>query len=163
MIEKVKIDSLEMKMQSLNLAPLQEPDPVGFSFETIGWKILALLLFLIASWLLLAFINRYRKNKYRRDALNQLNNTPAEERLALGLVLLKSTAIAVYGREQVASLTGAAWLEFLDLKTRGKSNFSEYHRQLGGYIFDGQLPSEADRKKIVEQIQNWISSHHVSV
>ncbi len=155
-------DSLSVMAQNLSLAPLQEPDPVPFTFETIGWKVLAAVLIVMAAATIIALIRHYRKNRYRRQALSELNQLTSAEQLGHGLITLKRTAISIYGREQVASLTGAPWYAFLDEKTKGKTRLSSYEAQLSAYVFEEKVPAESDRKAIIEQIENWIKNHRAT-
>ena len=103
------------------LRDIHLPAPVSFWPPAPGWWLLALvilILVLAAIWLW----RRHRRLTYRRTALKQLQQlqqalhegqaaTPIIADLS---ILLRRTAISRYGRQQVAALQGAAWLEFLD-------------------------------------------------
>ena len=58
--------------QPEELGNILEPDPLTFTFETIGWKILALLLFIGAIVVLYRQLKLYRKNTYRREAIKKM-------------------------------------------------------------------------------------------
>ena len=73
-------------------------------------------------------LRRFRKNRYRRLALEELAVIEQElqqpERRAKALaeipVLLKWTALAAFPRSEVAGLSGEKWLAFLDKTIGGK-------------------------------------------
>lgn len=101
-------------MESMNwlkqLAPAHAPPPPGLWPPAPGWWVLLVLL--IGGMLFYGF-RRY-SGRTRRAALRELkhmriNNAPASELQNL----LRRYAIAVYGRDAVASLSGADWLNFL--------------------------------------------------
>ena len=100
-----------------HLADIVVPPPVPWWPPAPGWWILgaALLAALaISGW---SAIRRYRKNAYRRAALAELAaigtvSSPASA--AAVSAILKRVALAAYPRAEVANLTGAAWLAFLD-------------------------------------------------
>ena len=52
--------------------PLIEPDPIRFSFDTPGWYLLGGIIFILSCLLLIRVIKNYRKNAYRRDAIEKL-------------------------------------------------------------------------------------------
>lgn len=97
-----------------NLAPLRQPDAIGWWPLAPGWWLLiglALLTLLTATvWLW----RRRAANHYRRVALETLDRLEAEGTDTAELNrLLKATALRVYGT-QVAALSGDAWVAFLE-------------------------------------------------
>jgi len=77
---------------------------------------------LVSLWVVLIWVLRRRRNHYRREALAELDRIQLawtkEDSPLTSLprlpVLIKRAALAAYGREAVASLSGEEWLEFLD-------------------------------------------------
>jgi Domain of unknown function (DUF4381) len=109
-------------MESMNadwlkqLAPAHAPPPPGWWPPAPGWWVLALLFLLLVAVL----IYRYRSspNRLRRTALRELKHleTLASDDMQLASELqnlLRRYAIAAYGREAVADLSGADWLAFV--------------------------------------------------
>lgn len=105
------------------LRDIHLPPPVGWWPPAPGWWLLALLLIATAA-LLVRWLRQHRRAGYRRAALStataifhqwQLDGDDDVYREA-ALQLLKQAAVAAYGRHTVASLSGAAWFEFLDSK-----------------------------------------------
>lgn len=102
-------------------------------------------------------------NRYRRRALAELDSiahAPADDGSAARVALLvRRTALAVFPREQVAALSGDAWLAFLD-RSYGGSGFSAgpgrdleiaAYRPAGP---DARLPARIDL------VRQWIKVHH---
>lgn len=98
------------------LAEPAEPAPVSMMPETIGWAVLVALV----GWLVVRTVRRRRANAYRREALALLAGAGDDARAIAPI--LRRTALAAYPRERVASLSGAAWLAFLD-RTGGGPGF----------------------------------------
>jgi hypothetical protein len=96
------------------------PPPAPWWPPTVGWAIVFSAAALwAAAWLLKAFMN-WQADRYRREALARLDDPatlPSE-----WPVLLKRAALAVWPRDEVADLTGEAWLAFLD-RTAGMNGF----------------------------------------
>lgn len=103
------------------------PDPVSMYPQTVGWYVLGALLVLAIAWVTVRAIRRYRRNRYRREALKELDRLEglaaggADRVAALREVpaLVKRTALSAWPRAEVAELAGEAWLRFLDSTGRG--------------------------------------------
>jgi len=118
------------------LRDIHLPGPVPFWPPAPGWWLLAVLvvlLLVLAGWLW----KRYRRMAYRRAALLELQQLrqalahgQEDTPIIVGLsILLRRVAISRYGRQQVAALSGTAWLEFLD-RTGRTTHFSTQGRAL---------------------------------
>ncbi|QID16924.1 DUF4381 domain-containing protein [Nitrogeniibacter mangrovi] len=98
------------------LAPAHAPPPVSAWPPAPGWIALAILLLLLVVALWRGW--RHPARRLRRQALAELRRIEAENldgtALARALAqLLRRYAIARFGREAIAGLTGPAWLAFL--------------------------------------------------
>lgn len=98
------------------LAPPHAPPPPGWWPPAPGWWVLALALLLLFAGL--GYWLRHPRNRLRRIALRELKRLETrsvdDAVLASELEhLLRRYAIAAYGRETVAQLSGADWLAFL--------------------------------------------------
>jgi len=101
------------------LRPLHTPAPVGWWPPAPGWWVLGATVLVILG---LAWWQR-RRTALRRAALNELHrlerSAPDDTRLLIGVNrLLRRVALSCFPREQVAGLSGAAWLRFLDAQAR---------------------------------------------
>jgi Ca-activated chloride channel family protein len=121
---------------------------------------LALLLaaIVVASWRL---VRHWRTNRYRREALaelEQITQTPSNELATRLSLLVRRTALAAFPREQVAPLSGTAWLAFLD-RTSGETEFS---RGPGRWLASAPYARAApgDSQRLIELTRRWIRRHH---
>lgn len=137
------------------LHDLVTPAPVSWWPPTPGWSIVLAALALAALALAVKALIHWQRNRYRREALHLLEDpatTPAQ-----WSALLKRTALAAWPREEVAHLTGGAWLDFLD-RTGGTRAFSEgAGRSIEDLAFDPQAGGSADELKAL--VGGWIRNH----
>lgn len=97
------------------LAELRQPEPpppVPMTPQTPGWAVLGALVVLAAALALRSALRRHRANAWRREALAAL--AAAGDDPAAVAPILRRAALAIRPREEVAGLSGAAWLAFLD-------------------------------------------------
>ena len=146
-----------------DLGNILEPDPLVFTFETIGWKILAVLLFMGATLILFRRLKLYRKNKYRREAIEKLKlvkeeNVTSQQKINHLNVILKQVAIIAFGREQVAALYGDEWFSFLDSKHKN-SDFSKYANSFKNALYNGEGVDQQTLEAISGITKKWINQH----
>ena len=159
------------------LADIVAPPPASFVPQTWGWAALAAVALVLASWGLLRWRRHREANRYRVEALGELEDI--ERRLTDGDVaaalaalpqLLKRVALAAWPRMEVASLSQARWMAFLG-KTKGGSGIkgevaaplAELLRK-GEYLSPEQLadmPAE-DARACAHAARRWIERHDVS-
>ena len=112
----------------LELRDIHAAPPPGLWPPAPGWWVLAILLLAVLVLGVLWLLRRYRAYRFRHKVMHELeqistrykNNVDAL--VAETGVWLRRVALQRYPQEQVASLTGAAWLEFLDA-TGGAGEF----------------------------------------
>jgi len=104
--------------------------------------------------LLLAFLVAWRiyagaqKNAYRKAGLLLVNEARTAHDIS---VTLKRVALAVFPREDVASLYGDAWTTFLH-KTCPREYFQALHKP------DAEIAADT---KLIELASTWIQHHRV--
>ena len=87
------------------------PAPVAWWPPAPGWYFVLAVLLGLALGFALCSLRRYLRNAYRREALAAIRRArPSAFELA---TLLKRAAITAYPREEVAGLTGQAWVDWL--------------------------------------------------
>lgn len=97
-----------------NLHDIVVPGAVPWWPPAPGWYVAMGIAVLGVLILAVQWIRRYRHNAYRRSALGELASLPNDPAgLPPIATLLKRTALAVYPRERVAQLSGAAWIDWL--------------------------------------------------
>ena len=97
------------------------PPPISMVPQTGGWVVLAILAAMAAGYATYRYIGYRRRNAYRQAALEDLAG--AGENPAAIAAVLRRTALAAYPRRDVASLSGADWIKFLD-RTADKPLFA---------------------------------------
>ncbi|MCB1647472.1 MAG: DUF4381 domain-containing protein [Pseudomonadales bacterium] len=147
------------------LRDLHLPTDIDSWPPAIGWWLLAAVAIGVAGFLLWKLWQYWRANSYRREgrkALLALKASHSETGdiqawLLAFNDLLKRVALTGYSREQVASLSGEAWVAFLD-RTMGSHEFS---MGAGQVLIDGSYKAEvsADVEALHQLGLQWISKH----
>jgi hypothetical protein len=145
------------------LHPLREPAMTGWWPPAPGWWVVAAALVLLLSILTWWLLKRYRANAYRRQALDQLASirsdylASSESTNCLGQLnaLLKSVALEAYPQRQVASISGQAWVDFLNERSSQSAHF-ESSFATGHY---GRGAAETDLEDILIRCERWIKRH----
>lgn len=136
------------------------PEPVSWWPATSGWLVVAAILL---AWLARLGWRRWRlwqRDRYRREALAQLAMLAQEptERLQSTAIILKITALAAYPRQEVASLSGDQWLDWL---SRRGARFSDSSRTLLAqqqYRASATLDTAAV-EQLVTETRAWVRDH----
>lgn len=134
---------------------LIEAVPVPYSYNTIGWKVTAVAVFVIVIVGVWKWTSWWNASKNRRVALKSIGDSPSH--LLSDLSVLKSMAIQSFGRPKVASLTGSEWLMFLDQSCKGVK-FQVYEDVIKNVV-SGETPSADEYSKLNWQIKKWIKHH----
>ena|ERR1700761_798818 len=140
-----------------NLHGFYEPAPTTWMPQTVGWYCMFAVVAIASIWILVCGIRRWLFNRYRREALKELETLMVMD----FSVLLKRTALSVWPRERVASLSGAEWLQFLDEKLRGGGFLIAPGNQIEDLMFSEADLSVEDEKQLRELTAKWIRSHRV--
>ncbi|EAZ92317.1 DUF4381 domain-containing protein [Crocosphaera chwakensis] len=147
------------------------PEPPRYFPQTIGWTILAKIIFILVIIWVIKFYQYWQKNRYRRAALKRLRQlekalqTPETKVNALKElpILLKQTALAVYPRQQVASLTGQAWLTFLESTYSGNLLTPEQGKILTQLAYQSnQMISQLSSETVIDLFdfaRHWLAKH----
>lgn len=151
-------------MNELPLRDIHLPNAVSWWPLATGWWVFIICLILL---LLTALYFFYLKPKtvkppaYKKIALHQLQSlrqicqqSNSRECLSEISSLLRRTAISFYPREQVASLTGMAWINTLN-QISGSTCFTEQHAILFSQARYQPEP-EYDAAQLFETCQQWM-------
>ncbi len=147
------------------------PEPVSWMPQTWGWGLLLALAVGAGLWAGRAVYRRSRANRFRREALarlGQIETAQAATRLqALAELpsLLKQTALCGYPRSEVASLSGEAWLRFLDRSYGGDGFSNGPGRLLTRLAYEPleklEALSQRDWASLIQLIRDWIRTFQV--
>ena len=149
------------------LNPLRDPAAIGWWPLAPGWWILIALAVLAIVIACYYYTKRYRANAYRRMALRQLayirtQTNPADKlRRASDInALLKSVALQQFPRHDIASLSGDAWLSFLNSTRCSESSDSEFSASFANAAYQPQAP-DLDTEQLFQASKHWITKHRV--
>ena len=104
-----------------NLNDIVIPDAPAWWPPAPGFWVLCTFLGVVLLIIGYRFYLRWKHNRYRRAGLLLLEHASTEHEVS---VVLKRVALAAYPREQVASLYGSEWLDFLS-QTWPRATFPE--------------------------------------
>lgn len=148
---------------ALQLRDIHLPGAPGFWPLAPGWWVVAALIALLIVGGALMTWRRFRIRAREGRALRTLaelesafRHDRAPETLARISVLLRQIALARFPRRQVASLTGRAWLGFLDA-SGGQGRFGAGPGQvLAGSPYQRSLPAELDMDALMALVREWV-------
>ena len=138
-----------------NLHDFYQPPPPSWRPQTIGWYVVFAIAALMLVWLAVHLFRRWRENRYRREALRELAQVDATELSAL----LKRTALSVWPREDVASLSGAAWLKFLGSSVHKPLFENAPANRIEEIAFSATSLSDEDESALRNAAGSWIRQH----
>jgi len=145
------------------------PLPAAVSLWPQTWAsriaIALLVIGLIA--IIISFARWWHANRYRRAALAELDDVlrSAAEKDAVSTadalaLLVRRTALAIFPREAIAPLSGAAWLDFLDRSYDGYEFSQGAGRTLGLAPYAPHSVAAGDVAPLADLVRRWIRTHH---
>jgi hypothetical protein len=157
-----------------NLNDIVLPASVGWWPLTMGWYVLIGLSLSLLVWFAYRFLRRWVNDRYRRAALRQLQILveqieDAEDRDAILRqipILLKRCALSAYPRNQVASLTGQDWFEFLNSTTHSPFFTVNTARTLSKISYSSGELSTVDSQAstaLFQATRQWLEKHEPSI
>ncbi|MBO1113852.1 DUF4381 domain-containing protein [Bordetella petrii] len=156
------------------LRELPLPAAVPYWPQTWGWAVVGVLLLAGAMWAALSYRRRYRRNRYRRQALRELahlagaaQTDPLAARALPGL--LKRAALAAQPdgqRTRVAALNGRAWLAYLNRAGSSPAFPAGSAKVLATLAYAPDAAVRALDPGILGQLiaasRDWLERHHVA-
>ena len=141
----------------------QAPESISWLPQTLGWKILLLIILFSLSIKGYRIYKTYQSNAYRRDALQILRRFKysADQYDSRQLpVLLRKVALAGFNRAQVTQLNGTTWEIWLDQQC-SKTNFNQLCPTLLHQLaYSRAISIDEDQHQLLsEQIALWIQFH----
>lgn len=142
------------------------PASISWWPQTLAWQILGLFGCAVILYRVYRAIQHWYRNRYRREAQARLTQLSA--RLAEGLVvsdinhLLKLTALVAFPRQQVASLSGDDWVEFLNRQCPQAPFKMEHCLLLGTGSYRDQRLDKQQGETLLSACEIWVSEHRDS-
>lgn len=162
------MDDLQNKLAAMK--DIHLPEPVSLYQVAPGWWLSALLGFIMiwVSYKLVA--SAVRKNRYRRNALKQLDEQCVEHTHLLDDYkllseinqLLKSVAIKAYPQQGCAALSGKQWQQFLAQTLMHHKKADPQVFELFDLLYQAK-PSldQAQRDLLINNTRLWLKNHAV--
>ncbi len=156
-----------------SIKDIVEPSPISWMPQTWGWALLGLILLAALLIVLLKWMQRYRANAYRREALSMLaeidhrlrDRRTGPQAIADLTSLLKRTALSAWPRKDVADLSGAKWAAFLAIQMPNETSQS-LEKLVNDFEYrnrdDVESLSSHACDDLIHTVRNWIERHHVS-
>ena len=94
-----------------NLRDIVVPPAVSWWPLAPGWYVVIFTGLAVATFLAWRQLRQWKRNAYRREALDALRQAGSTSEIAS---LLKRTALSAFPRSEVAGLTGEAWCDWLE-------------------------------------------------
>ena len=125
-----------------------------------GVYLLLLVALVIVAWLAVRWIQRWQRNRYRREALRELARVRGSADAATNLPrLLKRAALSAWPRERIAALNGEAWHRFLD-QSAGMSRFCDGAGEiLDRLAYGGAACTEPEMRLVLDAAETWLRRH----
>ncbi|MFK7975942.1 MAG: DUF4381 domain-containing protein [Halioglobus sp.] len=146
-----------------DFAELAAPESISWWPSTIGWRVLVLILAVVAASAVWNAGKRWHANRYRREAqhkLQLLKASPSPEHFLHELnKLLKLTAIVGYSREEVAALSGASWAEFLNAECESPPFTAEQAQWLAEGPYRADALDTQEYAALTAASAAWINAH----
>ncbi|MFQ3323963.1 MAG: hypothetical protein ACI90U_001788 [Pseudomonadales bacterium] len=145
------------------------PESISLIPQTVGWKIIGVLLITYILWRSFLAWKLWQKNWYRREGLQALSeirnlfeagNTAAVNEVP---ALLKSVALQAYPRSEIAQLSGKPWIDFLHTTLPDKNFGGANTLLVVAYSPAASWPqSTPDIQTLFDSCESWITSHVVN-
>ncbi len=154
-------------MEQLPLKDIHLPEPVSWWPPAPGWILLALLL------PLLFIATRYLYKRLRQKtvlktagkmlaAIRTDKNRDILQTLVDLSSLLRRVAISTAPRNDVASLSGQAWLAYLDTSLPDAPFSQGVGRCLADAQYRQSVPDETDREELLKLCERWLKQQKIS-
>jgi hypothetical protein len=156
-----------------NLNDIVLPAQAGWWPLAAGWYFLLGFALIVFAWFGYRSLRRWSNNRYRRASLDEFhrlatklqNDARRADSLRQIPVLLKRTALSVYPREQVASLAGQDWHQFLNSKIKKPlftGSTAETLDRISYSVGDLDEIMEPASTALLEATCHWLKHHQTS-
>jgi len=149
----------------LDLRDIHSAPPPEFWPPAPGWWLLGILGIALITLITVWLYRRYRLHRQRQQVLAELDqlktldaNRQAAEFTTAVSTLLRRVALMRFARQQVAPLSGAAWLRFLD-ETGGGGEFASGAGQVLGQGPYEPHPQSVSADRLLLLAQSWIKKN----
>jgi len=152
-----------MEPQKLPLRDIHLPDAIGWWPPAIGWWILAILIPLIC-YLVYWLYKRITRKTAVKAAKKQLislkldSNLDDKDKLIALSQLVRRVAISQTPRSEAASLTGLAWLAYLDKAVKDSAFTQGVGQVFAGAHYQKSVPADLDMMALISLCETWLKA-----
>lgn len=152
-----------MQPSELPLHDVHLPEAIGFFPLATGWWITMVLIpvLLWISYRIYKYLTQKTALKTAEKLLIALkqDKTKTEAQMLTEIsALLRRVAISLAPRTECASLTGQAWLEYLDKTLKDKSFSQGVGQCLGDLIYRRTTPTNVDIAELINLVERWLKA-----
>ncbi len=152
-----------MQAQPLQLRDIHLPESIGWFPPAIGWWILALLMPLCCWFIVWLYKRITRKTAVKTAkklliALKQNTEINDRDRLSKLSELIRRVAISQSPRSQAASLTGQAWLDYLDASVKGTPFSQGVGQVLANAHYQKAAMTDIDMTAVTQLCESWLKA-----
>ena len=144
------------------------PEAVSWWPPAPGWVAAGIIIGVLLIVQLFRVATRWWRNRYRREALRQLDQLQQRgelpELISKLPYYIKATALQAYPRHEVAGLSGDNWLVFLDAHCPGSSFREGVGQNLLPIAYQPKEQwhvSDDDAEQLIHMSRHWIANHQV--
>lgn len=152
-----------MQPTQLPLKDIHLPTTIGWWPPAIGWWLLAGLALLLLLGLFWFYKRITRKSAVKTAkklllALKQDQTQDNVQKISQLSMLIRRVAISQFPRSETASLTGQAWLMFLDRSVKGTPFSEGIGRVLMDAPFRQTPPTDVDLAELIRLCEDWLKA-----
>lgn len=154
-----------MEAAQLDLKGLHLPDPISWWPPAIGWWLAlfaVITLIVLAYWLIKRLTRKTAVKKAKVILLEIKSNSELDnsQKLCELSILLRRVAISIAPRTDVASLTGSAWLNFLDSNLKNSPFSTGVGVKLAYAPYQPTLVTESEILQLISLCEEWLKHCH---
>ncbi len=149
-----------MQAQQLSLRDIHLPETIGWWPPAIGWWISALLMIMLITIAILLYKRITRKTAVKTAkkillSIKQNSSLADKEKLVALSELMRRVAVSLSPRKEIASLTGQAWLDYLDGTVKGAPFSSGVGTALADH-YKKECPDDLDINRLIVLCEQWL-------
>jgi len=151
-------------VQDLPLRDIHLPEQIGWFPPALGWWLLIIFVPII-SYFLIAFLQKLFKKTAIKEAQKLLlqlekneNLTPLEKVRELSILLRRVAINRMSEKDKISSLTGRAWLDYLDQSLKDAPFKNGVGQCLANAPYQKELSAEIDLGALFALAQKWLNA-----